>query len=167
MKLLPLFQQIPNAGTLTAANQPAVSVAAAAAGANTVHIPGIGNVQVVTGAGVQQVMAAAQAPATAAANLQQVQQMPQLLAPAPQQQQALQQDANDPTKWHMVQVAAAPQMAAAGPVIAAAAPTMQVMAAAPVTSGSAASKGNAQKTRLRRVACTCPNCKDGDRTRSK
>ena len=108
-------------------------------------------------------------------------------AAAVQTQQALQQDPNDPNKWHVVQVAtaAAPQPAAAAAPIA----TAQLVTAAPAASVAsvvasaddsiaAASSttdvkpshggtGAGGKTRLRRVACTCPNCKDGDRSRSK
>ena len=37
------------------------------------------------------------------------------------------------------------------------------------SSAKVATDANGQpvKTRLRRVACTCPNCKDGDRSRNK
>ena len=64
--------------------------------------------------------------------------------------QALQQDATDPNKWHVVQIASGAQ------------PLTQTLA--PVTvSGHTVEETAVTKTRLRRVACTCPNCKDGER----
>ncbi len=110
---------------------------------------------------------------------------------ATQSQQALQQDPNDPTKWHVVQVATAMPSASAAPVAQAGQATAQivtangtVMATIPANAGltsttdsstienqvgngtNANANGQSQtKTRLRRVACTCPNCKDGDRGR--
>merc|ERR1711892_1159926 len=66
---------------------------------------------------------------------------------------ALQQDANDPNKWHVVQIAT-PQMAQ----------NMQAqIVQAPATSISGSQDNSTPRTRLRRVACTCPNCKDGER----
>ena len=125
-----------------------------------------------------------------------------------QSQQALQQDPNDPTKWHVVQMATALPAAATATAsqptaqIATPAQTAQIVTANGTVIGSATlppntlqtaegtmtvegtshtlqatavqatasavpSNGQAQttKTRLRRVACTCPNCKDGDRGR--
>jgi len=67
--------------------------------------------------------------------------------------QALQQDANDPNKWHVVQIAT-PQMSG----------NMQAqIVPAPPTSISVTHDNSTPRTRLRRVACTCPNCKDGER----
>eukprot|EP00092_Neocalanus_flemingeri_P027078 GFUD01029364.1.p1 GENE.GFUD01029364.1~~GFUD01029364.1.p1 ORF type:complete len:830 (+),score=148.53 GFUD01029364.1:46-2535(+) len=67
--------------------------------------------------------------------------------------QALQQDANDPNKWHVVQIAT-PQMAQ----------NMQTqIVQAPATSITGSQDNSTPRTRLRRVACTCPNCKDGER----
>jgi len=67
--------------------------------------------------------------------------------------QALQQDANDPNKWHVVQIAT-PQMSQ----------NMQAqIVPAPATSMSLSHDNSTPRTRLRRVACTCPNCKDGER----
>lgn len=67
--------------------------------------------------------------------------------------QALQQDANDPNKWHVVQIAT-PQMSQ----------NMQgQIVQAPATSISVSHDNSTPRTRLRRVACTCPNCKDGER----
>ena len=117
--------------------------------------------------------------------------------------QALQQDPNDPTKWHVVQMATAlPAAQAAQPTQIATSQTAQIVTANGTVIGSAtippntlqtsegtmtvegssgtlqataipvqaqggtSNGGQAQtKTRLRRVACTCPNCKDGDRGR--
>ena len=88
--------------------------------------------------------------------------------------QQLQQDPNDPTKWQvvttgtpqatqLVTVASAPanssgQMTASAQ---AEATTMEVV----MTTETPASTNNSStpaKPRLRRVACTCPNCKDGE-----
>jgi len=65
--------------------------------------------------------------------------------------QALQQDANDPNKWHVVQIAT-PQMSQ----------NMQAQIV-PATSVPTSNDNSTPRTRLRRVACTCPNCKDGER----
>ena len=62
--------------------------------------------------------------------------------------QALQQDATDPNKWHVVQISSGAQ------------PLAQALAPVTVAAGEETA---ATKTRLRRVACTCPNCKDGER----
>ncbi len=168
---------------MQAPTQPAPTPAAA----NTVNIPGIGQVQIMNALPQPAQFGGAQIISAAAS---------QVVQPAPATQQALQQDPNDPNKWHVVQVATA---AAAAPGVqpaiqpAAAQPqTAQIVTAngailgsatlpaAPVeamnnalgvvgtSTGTAAASGgaqNPQKTRLRRVACTCPNCKDGDRTR--
>ena len=61
--------------------------------------------------------------------------------------QALQQDATDPNKWHVVQIAAGQTLG-------------QTLTPVPVT---AAEEAPVAKTRLRRVACTCPNCKEGEK----
>lgn len=67
--------------------------------------------------------------------------------------QALQQDANDPNKWHVVQIAT-PQISS----------NMQTqIVPAPTTAVSVSHDNSTPRTRLRRVACTCPNCKDGER----
>lgn len=190
--------QIPNNATTAVAGAQAVPVSGAAANiaatpgtnSSTIHIPGLGNVQVVTGAGVQQLAAAAanatavtpQVGATAAVQAAAgIPQGAQVISPGGQiatfaqpamTQQALQQDPNDPNKWHVVQVPVAQpaQIATAANF----AGQAQVMQAAPVQAvvqgndySSAGQSQPAQKTRLRRVACTCPNCKDGDRTRGK
>ena len=157
---------------MAVANAPAAQLQQIAQAPSTIHIPGIGNVQVLN------------APS-------------QMIAPAQvATQQALQQDPNDPNKWHVVQVATA-QTPQINPVaqflncgstamavsstdqqqnivsngqtngVAAVASSATATAAATTTAQGASASGQPQKTRLRRVACTCPNCKDGDRTRSK
>ena len=62
----------------------------------------------------------------------------------PGQAQALQQDPNDPNKWHVVQISV---------------PAM----VQPQVQTSTAGDTNSSKTRMRRVACTCPNCKNDER----
>ena len=127
-------------------------------------------------------------------------------AAQPALQQAFQQDPNDPSKWHVVQVATAPaiqpiQVATATAIpggISTATPIINnqignvgqggvafagtalvrredgtsnaVASSSGIQSGSKVTtdaNGQPVKTRLRRVACTCPNCKDGDRSRNK
>ncbi|CAB4061311.1 SP4 [Lepeophtheirus salmonis] len=157
----------------------------------TVHIPGIGNVPIAN-ATPQHVIAA-----------------PQI---APTTQQALQQDPNDPSKWHVIQIPMvqpqAVQIANAIPSSATieelglsnaivtsmagqntqvqthgshqqqsiqtitASASVQQQSQTLITnnrrrSGNGGSDGEAPRTRLKRVACTCPNCKDGDRGRGK
>ncbi|XP_050307335.1 transcription factor Sp4-like isoform X2 [Anthonomus grandis grandis] len=95
------------------------------------HIPGLGNVQVVT-------------------------QAPQLTTG-----QHIQQDPNDPTKWqivpHITTAAATPQpVQVATPISVTTVETAQP--AAPATPDN-----ESEKPRVRRVACTCPNCQDGKR----
>ena len=160
------------------------AVVQAAAAPQTVQIPGLGAVQVMNplsaatatqfAAGGQNAQVINAAPAQFAA------------AAAPQTQTALQQDPNDPNKWHVVQVATAQAAQPAAqivtangailgsatiPATATAIPASEVSVniEAPSTS-NATSMSNGQqptKTRLRRVACTCPNCRDGDRSRGK
>ena len=62
--------------------------------------------------------------------------------------QALQQDQHDPNKWHVVQISTGGQ------------PLGPSLTPAPV---SVSQETPVTKTRLRRVACTCPNCKDGEK----
>jgi len=169
---------------------------------STVHIPGLGAVQIMNAVPLAQNATQFAAPQNAA---------PQIVNAAPQfaaatantqsQQQALQQDPNDPTKWHVVQVATA-ATAPAQPAQISSTQTAQIVTANGTVIGSATIPPNAlqttegtmtvegstnnlqattatvqapgvasnggqsqTKTRLRRVACTCPNCKDGDRGR--
>ena len=160
------------------------AVVQAAAAPQTVQIPGLGAVQVMNplsaatatqfAAGGQNAQVINAAPAQFAA------------AAAPQTQTALQQDPNDPNKWHVVQVATAQAAQPAAqivtangailgsatiPATATAIPASEVsvnIEAASTSNASSMSNGQQPtKTRLRRVACTCPNCRDGDRSRGK
>ena len=70
--------------------------------------------------------------------------------------QALQQDATDPNKWHVVQMAANPVPGQQQIV------TSPQLTAVQIQTPQTNSNQNL-KTRLRRVACTCPNCKDGEK----
>ncbi|XP_030764987.1 transcription factor Sp4-like isoform X2 [Sitophilus oryzae] len=99
------------------------------------NIPGLGNVQVIT---------------------QPTQ--PQLAVG-----QHIQQDPNDPNKWQIIpQVTAT--AAAQQPTQVATSISVSTVEAAPVTSPSASDPNQGeQKPRLRRVACTCPNCQEGER----
>lgn len=86
--------------------------------------------------------------------------------------QQLQQDPNDPTKWQVVTTGApqATQLVTVAPApttssgqLSSPTPTEGTMEV--VMNDSSASTGNNSspaKPRLRRVACTCPNCKDGE-----
>ena len=178
-------------------------------GTSTVNIPGIGTVQILNTATPQLTIPSA-APLAQGAQVLQTAQGQQVSIPSATQpafQQAYQQDPNDPSKWHVVQVATAPSIqpiqvaTAAGAIqggISTAASIINNQLAnvgqggvaftggaivrrdqgnsSTVPSSSGAQSGakvitdaNGQpvKTRLRRVACTCPNCKDGDRSRNK
>ena len=167
----------------------------------TVHIPGLGPVQIMNaiqlpGNGTTaaqlasngtQIVNAVPAGAATAAQFTTAQ-------PTAATQQALQPDPNDPSKWQVVQVATAnsaipmqqaPQTAqivtANGTVLGSATIPAGVSTTLPTAEVNVSMDGNAggntiqttsnggqqTKTRLRRVACTCPNCKDGDRSRGK
>ena len=166
----------------------------------SVHIPGLGPVQIMNAVPLTQ-----NATQFAQNTQQIVNATPQFTGNNNPNQQALQQDPNDPSKWHVVQMAtAAPaavtaatvnNLTAAQPAQIASAPqtaqivtangtiigsatipqgattlnpseaTVTVEAAATAVQAAVAANGQPQKTRLRRVACTCPNCKDGDRSR--
>ena len=98
--------------------------------------------------------------------------------------QALQQDATDPNKWHVVQIATA-ALGSLGTVAAASVTIPPGMVAATTTTTAVTSavsstvqhnsdnrttgtttgeiKVKSSGTRLRRIACTCPNCKDGEK----
>ncbi|KAF5288567.1 hypothetical protein FQA39_LY15346 [Lamprigera yunnana] len=72
--------------------------------------------------------------------------------------QQLQQDPNDPSKWQVLQSVTAAQPATSlppGVVV-----TTQDMSTTPNTDMS---QDGLQKQRVRRVACTCPNCAEGER----
>ncbi|KAK9869483.1 hypothetical protein WA026_003237 [Henosepilachna vigintioctopunctata] len=99
------------------------------------NIPGLGNVQLIT-------------------------QTPQIAVG-----QHIQQDPNDPNKWQVISsVQSAGQQApqatnlTSGVVVTTAPPEPDNN-----TSQSADNTDNMQKQRVRRVACTCPNCQEGER----
>ena len=71
--------------------------------------------------------------------------------------QALQQDASDPNKWHVVQIAANPGPGQQHIV------TNPQLTAVQIQTPQTNTGQPTLKTRLRRVACTCPNCKDGEK----
>jgi len=171
----------------------------------TVHIPGLGAVQIMNAMPLAQNATQFATPQNATQQI--VNAAPQFAAAAnTQSQQALQQDPNDPSKWHVVQMATAlPAAQAAQPTQITTSQTAQIVTAngtvigsatippntlqtsegtmtvegssgtlqatamsvqTPGGQGGSSNGGQAQtKTRLRRVACTCPNCKDGDRGR--
>nr|XP_022914281.1 transcription factor Sp4-like isoform X1 [Onthophagus taurus] len=98
------------------------------------NIPGLGNVQVIT----------------------QAQTQPQLTVG-----QQLQPDPQDPTKWQVLQSITTPQQPQATTI----SPGVFVNAkveSAPAQPASPAMESN-EKPRVRRVACTCPNCSEGER----
>lgn len=170
-------------------------------GTSTVNIPGIGTVQILNTATPQLTIPNATLQQGAHVLQAPTQQISIPAAAQPAFQQAYQQDPNDPSKWHVVQVATAPTIqqiqvanAAVPGAISAATPVINNQissvgqtgvtfagnaivrnSSAVATSSGLQSAGkvlvdaNGQpvKTRLRRVACTCPNCKDGDRSRNK
>lgn len=220
----PAIQSSQQIVSVRTANGQIVQVPAATAGAaqvqqppqtSTVHIPGIGAVQIMNAVPLGATNAGTTF-TTPNGTAQIVNAAPQFANT--QSQQALQQDPNDPTKWHVVQVATAagipsgltqvsaapaasvvvsqssnqmagvvatPQMAntqttaqivtANGTVIGSATIPANATTIATVAEGSVkfegatanndSANGQQTKARLRRVACTCPNCKDGDRSR--
>ena len=148
------------------------------------NIPGLGNVQVIPAASLQAL--------TGQQTLTQQGQLPpgtQIIAASSLGQQ-LQQDPNDPTKWQvvttgnpqttqLVTVASAQsgaqlsspsgQQSTDGPAMEVVMTTTNaaaVAADAPTPGANSGSSNNSAsspaKPRLRRVACTCPNCKDGE-----
>ena len=204
MLIIILLLQIPsaNAGVPQgAAVQPGTTITSPPTlpgGTSTVNIPGIGTVQILNTATPQ--LTIPNAPIAQGAQVIQTpgQQISLPTAAAqPALQQAYQQDPNDPSKWHVVQVAAPTiqpiQVATAGVPAAAniignqittvgqngitltgnAVVQKQETAVASTSGVNSSAKvavdanGQPVKTRLRRVACTCPNCKDGDRSRNK
>lgn len=73
--------------------------------------------------------------------------------------QHIQQDPNDPNKWQVIPNVSAQQSAPLTPsVVVTATPQSDVNS---VGGGDAGQEG--QKQRVRRVACTCPNCQEGER----
>nr|AVT42517.1 zinc finger transcription factor Sp1-4 [Stylopallene sp. Stylo_004999_TRINITY_DN13334_c] len=84
--------------------------------------------------------------------------------------QQLQQDPNDPSKW---QVVAAPAQQVISTPTTMSANQANVFPEVSITPTSGSEVGNsgvdgtpASGKRLRRVACTCPNCREGDGTRN-
>ena len=115
---------------------------------NTAQYPGL-QTSAAVAAGAQ-IIAPAQYPgaavsAVAAPNFTFTSQMPAGAT------QALQQDASDPNKWHVVQLTGQNTVN----TVVMPQPLQPVTTPAPVA--------ETPKTRLRRVACTCPNCKDGEK----
>ena len=86
---------------------------------STVHIPGLGQVQILNMApqfamnGVQGLPAGAQILSAGTQFQTSAGQFATAAMAQPTMQQALQQDPQDPTKWHVVQVATAPAISAA------------------------------------------------------
>ncbi|XP_066256857.1 specificity protein transcription factor 3 isoform X1 [Euwallacea similis] len=73
--------------------------------------------------------------------------------------QHIQQDPSDPTKWQII-----PQVTAATPAPQVATPiSVSTVDSQPAASPSASDVQGEQKQRVRRVACTCPNCQEGER----
>ena len=104
------------------------------------NIPGLGNVQVIPASALQPATVQT-LPATAAA--------PIVAAPT------VQLDSNDPTKWQILQTLQS-NNALTTPT-----PTSHQHQVA--TAPSANIETDSNKQHRRRVACTCPNCGDGDR----
>lgn len=77
--------------------------------------------------------------------------------------QQLQQDPSDPSKWQVLQSIAATLQ----PTTTTVSPGQVVTVSAPVETTTSVQNGdtqdNTQKQRVRRVACTCPNCVEGER----
>merc|ERR1719242_1344061 len=141
--------------TLTPRQQPAATVnnqTTVVSGAQTVQTVQLGpQGQLVLG-GQQQVVRAAPLSASVASA--------HIISPAPAASypslppgttQALQQDRLDPNKWHVVQVQGGGDSSVA---------TANVKSE-PTTLSSTVGSAETPRSRLRRVACTCPNCKEG------
>lgn len=103
------------------------------------NIPGLGNVQVIPASALQPATMQT-LPATAAA--------PIVAAPT------VQLDSNDPTKWQILQT-----LQSSNTLSTPAPATHQHQ----VTTAAANAETDSNKQHRRRVACTCPNCGDGDR----
>ncbi|CAG9771256.1 unnamed protein product [Ceutorhynchus assimilis] len=98
------------------------------------NIPGIGNVQVIS--------------------------QPQIAVG-----QHIQQDPTDPTKWQIIPQQVTTQQAAPQPTQIGTPISVSTVEAQPAPSPSASdiTQNGEQKQRVRRVACTCPNCQEGER----
>ncbi|KAG5889601.1 hypothetical protein JTB14_024022 [Gonioctena quinquepunctata] len=101
---------------------------------NIQNIPGLGNVQVIT------------------------QQAPQISVG-----QHIQQDPNDPNKWQVIPNITTTAQQASSPLT----PSVVVTTSPPDNNNSSIqndpNQDVIQKQRVRRVACTCPNCQEGER----
>ncbi|KAG8196392.1 hypothetical protein JTE90_009029 [Oedothorax gibbosus] len=75
--------------------------------------------------------------------------------------QQLQQDPNDPTKWQVVATAANPSVNTT-PQPAPAASAQATSTTSTSTESPSSNSEIAAGRRMRRVACTCPNCRDND-----
>lgn len=136
------------------------------------NLPGYSNVQVIPAASLQ-ALTGQQTVSTSQAQ--------QILPPGTQIiGQQLQQDPNDPTKWQVV-TTGAPQGTQLVTVASSGSNNSGQQLSSPSQSGdtggagagggmevvmgtaeTAATSASPAKPRLRRVACTCPNCKDGE-----
>lgn len=106
------------------------------------NIPGLGNVQVIPASALQPT-AVQTLPATAATPI---------VAATP----TVQLDSSDPTKWQILQT-----LQSNGTLTTSAAPISHQHQVSSATNSNTDSDTN--KQHRRRVACTCPNCGDGDR----
>lgn len=134
-------------------------------------IPGVGNVQVIPASSLQgltQVGQGTQHQSPSTATLQ--------VLPSGATQiigQQVQQDPTDPSKWQILQSINGNTLSqiAPGVVVQQAVPITQISSDAQqtqqtVTSGIVSTVDTAtpvNKPRVRRVACTCPNCREGER----
>lgn len=133
------------------------------------NIPGIGNVQVIPASALQQSQLALsplqnqQTPTTPTpAQQPAVQTLQTIPAGAQIIGQHIQQDPNDPSKWQVVQsinAASTPQPPPLQPA--------NIVVNTTSTPGPATTPDPLQtdpiKVKVRRVACTCPNCSEGER----
>lgn len=109
------------------------------------NIPGLGNVQVIPASALQPATVQT-LPATAATPI---------VATTP----TVQIDSNDPTKWQILQT-----LQSHGTLTTSATPVSHQQQVSNTTStGSNNETTDPNKQHRRRVACTCPNCGDGDR----
>lgn len=108
------------------------------------NIPGLGNVQVIPASALQPATVQT-LPATAATPI---------VATTP----TVQLDSNDPTKWQILQT-----LQSHGTLTTSAAPVSHQQQISNTTTTVSNNETNDPNKQRRRVACTCPNCGDGDR----
>jgi len=108
------------------------------------NIPGLGNVQVIPASALQPATVQT-LPATAAAPI---------VATTP----TVQLDSNDPTKWQILQT-----LQSHGTLTTSATPVSHQQQISNTTNTVSNETIDLNKQHRRRVACTCPNCGDGDR----